>query len=150
VVDTRILAVDPGEKRIGIAISDLTRTIANPLLVLSHISRLIDAGQIAALAGEHEAGLIIIGATTDEDGQLTPQGRSASRLAAAIRAQTHLPVELWDESGSTQAARQASIALGVSAYKRRRQGHGHLDELAATYILQTYLDSLPSRSKEAT
>lgn len=146
----RILAVDPGEKRIGIAISDPTCTIANPLIVLSHVSRLIDAGQIAALAGEHEAGLIIVGATTDEDGQLTPQGRSASRLAAAIRAQTQLPVELWDESGSTQAARQASIALGVSAYKRRRQSHGHLDELAATYILQTYLDSHTSRASDIT
>jgi putative Holliday junction resolvase len=125
----RILAVDPGEKRIGIAISDPTGTIANPLVVLNHISE------------EHGARLILVGSTTDEDGQLTSQGRSASRLAAAIRAQTSLPVELWDESGSTQAARQASIAMGVSARKRRRQGHSHLDELAATYILQTYLDA---------
>jgi putative Holliday junction resolvase len=137
----RILAVDPGEKRIGIAISDPTGTIANPLVVLNHISRPIDAAQINTLAEEHGARLILVGSTTDEDGQLTSQGRSASRLAAAIRAQTSLPVELWDESGSTQAARQASIAMGVSARKRRRQGHSHLDELAATYILQTYLDA---------
>jgi putative Holliday junction resolvase len=137
----RIMAVDPGEKRIGIAISDPTGTIANPLVVLNHISRLIDAAQINTLAEEHGAGLILVGSTTDENGQLTPQGRGASRLAAAIRAQTSLPVELWDESGSTQAARQASIAMGVHASKRRRQGHSHLDELAATYILQTYLDS---------
>ena len=146
----RIMAVDPGEKRIGLALSDPTGTIANPLAVLSHVARAIDAAQIASLAGEHAVGLILVGATTDEDGlALTPQGRSAARLAAAIRAQTPLPVELWDESGSTQAARQASIALGVSARKRRRQGHGHLDELAATYILQTYLDSHPSRSGNA-
>ena len=146
----RILAVDPGEKRIGLALSDPTGTIANPLRVLNHVSRLIDAAQIAAQAEEHGALMIIVGATTDDDGQLTPQGRSASRLAAVIRAQTHLPVELWDESGSTQAARQASIALGVSGHKRQRQGHGHLDELAATYILQTYLDAHPSRSGNAT
>jgi len=148
-LDMRILAVDPGEKRLGLAISDPTGTIANPLTVLNHISRGLDAAQIAALAGEHGAGLILVGVTTDEDDHLTPQGRSAARLAAAIRAQTPLPVELWDESGSTQAARQASIALGVSGHKRRRQSHGHLDELAATYILQTYLDSHPSQPGSA-
>ena len=148
-LDMRILAVDPGEKRIGLALSDPTGTIANPLIVLNHVSRFIDAAQIATLAGEHGVGRILVGATADEDGQLTPQGRSASRLATAIRAQTSLPVELWDESGSTQAARQASIALDVSAYKRRRQGHGHLDEFAATYILQTYLDSHPSQFGDA-
>jgi putative Holliday junction resolvase len=142
----RILAVDPGEKRIGLAISDPTGTIANPLSVLQHVSRLIDAAQIASLAAEYGAERILVGITSDEDSQLTPQGRSASRLAVAIRAQTSLPVELWDETGSTQAARQASIALGVSSHKRRRQSHGHLDELAATYILQTYLDAHVSRA----
>ncbi len=136
----RILAVDPGEKRIGLALSDPTATIANPLTVLHHISRAIDAAQIASLAIEHSVGCILVGVTRDDDGELTPQGRSASRLAAAIRMQTSVPVELWDESGSTQAARQASISLGVSPVKRRRQGHGHLDDIAATYILQTYLD----------
>jgi putative pre-16S rRNA nuclease len=138
----RILAVDPGEKRLGLAISDPTRTIANPLTVIDHVSRVVDAAQIAALAVELGASLIIVGATADEDGQLTAQGRSASRLAAVIRAQTALQVELWDETGSTQAARQASITMGVPKHKRQRQGHGHLDALAATYILQTYLDAL--------
>ena len=137
----RILAVDPGEKRIGLALSDPTGTIANPLTVLNHISRAIDAAQIASLAGEHGAGRILVGVTRDDDGELTPQGRSAARLADALRTQTATLVELWDESGSTQAARQASIALGISSHKRRRQGHSHLDDLAATYILQTYLDA---------
>ncbi len=142
----RILAVDPGEKRIGLALSDPTGTIANPLAVLNHVSRDIDAAQIASLASEHEAGRILVGVTSDDDGALTPQGRSAARLADAIRGQASVPVELWDESGSTQAARQASIALGVSAHRRRRQGHSHLDDLAATYILQTYLDAHAANS----
>ena len=141
----RIFTVDPGEKRIGLALSDPTGTIANPLAVINHVSRAIDAAQIASLAEEHGARRILVGVTSDEDGQLTPQGRSASRLADAIRRQTHVPVELWDESGSTQAARQASISMGVSSRKRRRQGHSHIDELAATYILQTYLDAHPSK-----
>jgi len=133
----RILAVDPGEKRIGVALSDPSGTIANPLTVIKHISRPIDAASIAQLAYENQAGLIIVGQSLDIDGQPTPQGRRASRLVEAIRQQTDLPVKLWDEDGSTQTARSARIALGVSRRKRR----GHMDDLAATVILQTFLDS---------
>ena len=134
----RILAVDPGEKRLGIAISDPSGTIANPLMVLKHVSRPLDAAAIAQLAGENQAGRIVVGQSLDEDGLPTPEGRRAGRLAEAIQGQTDLPVVLWDESGSTQEARSARLALGAS---RRKRG-GHLDDLAATYILQTYLDAL--------
>lgn len=132
----RILAIDPGDKNIGVAISDPTSTIANPLTIIKHISRSIDAAIIAQLALDNEAKLIVVGQALDPDGKPTPQSRRSARLATAIKNQTNLPVELWDESGSTQAARQARIALGVSRDKRK----GHLDDLAATYILQTYLD----------
>ncbi len=133
----RVLAVDPGEKRLGIAISDPTGTIANPLTVLRHVARAIDAAAIADLARQHEAGLIVIGQALDDDGQATPQSRRAARLAEAVQLQSDLPIALWDESGSTQAARQARIAMGV----RRSQRRGHLDDLAATVILQSYLDA---------
>lgn len=132
----RILAIDPGEKNIGIAISDPTGSIANPLTIIKHISRLIDAATIAQLALENNARLIIVGQALGQEGESTPQSRRSARLAAAIKIQTNLPVELWDESGSTQAAREARRAMGVSRSKRK----GHLDDLAATYILQTYLD----------
>ena len=137
----RILAVDPGEKRIGIAISDPLGMIANPLQIIEHVSRPVDAAMIVSLAIEHDAGKIIIGQALDADDQPTPQSRRASRLAEAVCQQTSLPVELWDESGSTQAARSAHIAIGGSARRRRQHGHGHLDDLAATFILQTYLDA---------
>ena len=65
----RILAVDHGEKRIGLALSDPTGTIANPLTVIKHVSRTIDAAQVATLASEHEARLIVIGQSFDENGQ---------------------------------------------------------------------------------
>lgn len=136
----RILAVDPGEKRIGIAVSDPTGTIANPLTIIKHIKRALDAASIVQLAVQNEAGLIIIGQSLDDDGLPTSQSRSAARLAEAIRLQTSIPVCLWDESGSTQAARSARLAMGVS----RRRRSGHLDDLAATYILQTYLDAQSS------
>ena len=133
----RILAIDPGEKHLGIAISDPTGTIANPLTVINHVARPVDAATIASLAQEHGASLIIVGQALDDEGQPTAQSRRAVRLAEAIRLQSSLPVQLWDESGSTQAARQARIAMGVS----RRMRRGHLDDLAATVILQSFLDS---------
>ena len=142
----RILAVDPGEKNIGIAISDPTGTIANPLTVIKHVSRLINAASIAQLAQENHAGIIVVGQSIDDEGHPTPQGRRAGRLADAIRTQTQLPVVMWDEGGSTKAARSARSALGVSKRKRR----GHMDELAATVILQTYLDSQHSAPENST
>jgi putative Holliday junction resolvase len=133
----RVLAVDPGEKRIGIAISDLSGAIANPLTVIRHVSRQVDAAAIVQLAMEHEAVKIVIGQPLDAEGLPGPQARRAARLAEAVSSITNLPVVLWDESGSTQEVRAAHIAMGVS---RRRRG-GHLDKLAAVYILQTYLDA---------
>ena len=135
----RILAVDPGEKRLGIAISDPTGTIANPLTVIQHVSRRVDAAAVAQLALDQEAGLIVIGQALDDEGEPTPQSRRAVRFAEAVRFQTSLPIELWDESGSTQSAREARFAMGVSRRKRR----GHMDDLAATIILQSYLDAHP-------
>jgi putative Holliday junction resolvase len=133
----RILAIDPGEKHLGIAISDPSGIIASPLTVLKHVVRAIDAAAIAQIAEEHQAGLILVGQALDDEGQPTMQSRRADRLAEAIRQQSSLPVQMWDESGSTQAARQARLAMGVS----RRLRRGHLDDLAATVILQSYLDS---------
>jgi putative Holliday junction resolvase len=133
----RILAVDHGEKRIGLALSDPTGTIANPLTVIKHISRAVDAAQVAAIAAENEAGLIVIGQSFDEGGQPNLAGRRAARFADALLEQTNLPVELWDESFSTQKARAARIEMGLS----RKQRGGHLDEIAATVILQSYLDA---------
>jgi putative Holliday junction resolvase len=132
----RILAIDPGEKNIGVAISDPTGTIANPMKVLKHTSRQEDASTIVQLAQAEGVGLIVIGQNLDDQGQPTYQGRQAARLGGAIRSMTEIPVEFWDESGSTKAARQARIDMNVP----RRKRSGHLDELAATVILQTYLN----------
>ena len=133
----RILAVDPGQKNIGIAISDETGTIANPLTVIQHVKRKIDAAQVAAIAAENNAEKIIIGQSFDIDGKPNFEGRRSARFARALSEQTTIPVELWDESHSTQIARQAAIDMGVRRKKRR----GHLDSIAATVILQSYLDA---------
>ena len=136
----RILAVDHGEKRIGLAMSDATATIASPLKVIEHISRAIDAAQVADLAAQNDVTLIVIGQSFDEEGNPNPAGRRAGRFADELKNQTNLPIELWDESFSTQDARSARIELGVSRKKRA----GHQDAFAAVVILQSYLEASKS------
>jgi putative Holliday junction resolvase len=133
----RILAVDHGEKRIGLALSDPTETLASPFKMIDHVSRTIDAAQVANLAVDNEVGLIVIGQSFDDAGQPNLAGRRAAKFADALKAQTQIPVILWDESFSTQDARATRIEMGVSRKKRA----GHLDELAAVMILRSYLES---------
>jgi putative Holliday junction resolvase len=143
----RILAVDPGDVRIGLAISDPTGTIARALGVIRHVARAIDAATIAQIAAEQGAVRIIVGQALDDMGHPTPQGRKSARLAEAIQQQTSIPVELWDESGSTSKAQDTRRMMGVPRKLRR----GHLDDLAAVIILQDYLEAhLPPTSPELT
>jgi len=133
----RIVAIDHGEKHIGLAISDPTATIASPLRVIRHVSRLLDAAQIANLAVENDVALIVIGQSYDEEGKPNLAGRRAAKFADALKEQTQIPIVLWDESFSTQDARATRIEMGVSRKKRA----GHMDELAAVMILKSYLDA---------
>lgn len=132
-----ILAVDPGEKKIGLALSDPTNQIATPHRVLEHVAREIDAAKIAEIAQQQAAELILIGQSLDDEGNLSPSGRKAARLAEAIQNYTALPIQFWDESFTTQDAR--SIRLQSGASKKRRRGH--LDDVAAAVLLQSYLDA---------
>lgn len=134
----RILAVDPGEKRLGIAISDPTQTIASSLCVIEHQNRNKNALAIYTLAQEHKAVLILIGQPLDWDGTLNPQSRKSIRLAEEIQTLGQIPVNLWDEFGSTKKAQDSRRQMNVS----RKNRSGHLDQVAAAVILQTYLDHL--------
>jgi putative holliday junction resolvase len=134
--NTRILAVDPGEKTIGIAISDPGGVLARPLMALKHISMVLDSAQIVNLAEENQAGLIIVGLPTGTDNEEIPQTRHARKLIESIRTQTKLNVLPWDEWGTTKQARSVLLNAGVS---RKKRG-GHQDAIAAAVILQSYLD----------
>ena len=129
--------MDPGDQRIGLAISDPSGTIAGPLTVVKHVARTIDAATHRPDRRGEGRVSIVVGQAMDEDGKPLPQGRKSARLAEAIQQQTNLPVELWDESGSTAEARASRLAMGV---RRSRRG-GHLDDIAATVILQSYLEA---------
>jgi putative Holliday junction resolvase len=133
----KILAVDSGSERIGLAISDDSGTIANPLIVLKHIQREKDAETIVSIAQENCVKIIVVGQAFYSDGTPNPSGRKSARLARAIQTLSDIPVVLWDEYESTKIARQSRKEMGV----KKRKLRNHMDDLAATIILQSYLDS---------
>lgn len=139
----RWLAVDPGDKHLGLAISDPTGTIARPLTTLAHQSYARNAERILALAREHEAQGILVGLPLDEEGELGPQARKATRLAEALRGLTTLPVILHDESFSSREAQALMREAGKKKRARRDRAHEHAH--AAAVILQSYLDARSSR-----
>ena len=140
----RILAVDHGKKNIGLAISDETGMLARPLGIIAHSSKLLDAAQVAEQATRQAAERIIVGVSYDEEGQLNQAGRQAMNFAEVLKLQTELPVEMWDESLTTQDARAVRLASGAPRKKRA----GHLDDVAAAVLLQDYLDNHPVNSNE--
>ena len=133
----KFLCVDPGEVRIGVAISDETGTLARPLAILGHVSRVIDAMEIMRLALQNQADAIVVGQALDSDGKPGPKARSAARLAEALQALEEIPIYLWDESYSSQKAAELRIAKGVSRKKRSQP----IDDLAAALILQDFLEN---------
>ena len=108
----RVLAVDPGERKIGLAISDPVGIVARPLATFDHESRGADAARIVAVAAEHGVELILVGQALEASGEVGPAARHAEYLATSIRELTALPVLLHDESLSTQTAREAMLASG--------------------------------------
>lgn len=141
----RVLGIDPGDKRIGVAISDETATLARPLRVIKASSREGDAEQIRQIAEEYGVGKIIVGQSLDEDGKPSYQGRRARRLAGALAASGELEVVLWDEAFSTKDAGKARLELGATRERRK----GHMDDAAASMILQDYLDATEKARNEA-
>jgi len=126
---SRILAVDTGDVRHGIALSDPSGTIARPLEILLHSSRQRDAEKIIELAQHHDVQSVVVGIPYDDDGKIGPQARKALRMVDTLREISTITVTTWDESGSTQAA------------KRGQRQDPNLDARAAAVILQDYLDA---------
>ncbi len=133
----RVLAVDHGEKRIGLAISDSTGTLARPLKVIRHTNRETDVRLVREAAAEQGAELIVVGQSFDEEGQPNAAGRRAQRFADVLKMDSEVPVVLWDESMSTQDARTRRREAGV----RKRGRSAPVDAEAAAIILQSYLES---------
>ena len=129
----RLLAVDYGERRIGLAISDPTGTIASPAgHILRRLGKRPPIAEIIRRAEELEARGFVVGLPLDEAGEDTPRVAEVRRVAAELERRTGLRVELIDERFTTAAALRAVRELGGSAKGRK----GDVDALAATVLLQ--------------
>lgn len=132
---TRILGLDPGERRIGVALSDPTGTIASPHSVID--LRLADpATAVRAICEEYDVGLIVVGLPTGLSGTEGPSAAAARALGAKVSQAAGLPVEYQDERFTTVTAEAALLEGGVRRDKRRDVR----DKIAAAVILQAYLD----------
>jgi putative Holliday junction resolvase len=138
----RILGLDPGERRIGIAISDPTGTLAHPLQTLVRRSREEDFAAIAALVAEHDVELVVVGWPLSLDGTEGPQARRVARYTDALAACLPVPVVSWDERFTTAAADEILRQIRGRKGRRRARARGQVDAIAAAVILQSYLDSV--------
>jgi putative holliday junction resolvase len=132
----RVLAVDPGSKRVGLALSDPTGTIAQPLVTIPAEPRETLPTRLATLARENEATRIVVGLPRRLDGSHGPEAVAARELAAELRRAARLPVELVDERLTTAAAERSLLEGGMHRQKRR----ANIDRVAAALLLQTHLD----------
>jgi len=134
---SRVLAIDPGSKRIGLAISDPTGVVA---LSLESLER--DPGQgwadhIKSLVEEHTTAEVVVGLPKNMDGSEGPAAADARRVCQVLQDRLSVPVKLWDERLTTVAAQRMFREAGVTARRSRKR----LDAVAAVLILQGYLDS---------
>jgi putative pre-16S rRNA nuclease len=132
----RVLAVDPGSKRVGVAVSDPTGTIAQALATVPAEPRDTLAARLGDLAREHEASSIVVGLPRRMDGSEGPEAKSARALAEELRHAARVRVELVDERLTTAAAERAMIEGGARRAARRQS----IDRVAATLLLQSHLD----------
>jgi putative holliday junction resolvase len=139
----RILGLDAGERRIGVAISDPERSFALPLNSIQKDARGADVAAIEALVRAEEVSEVVVGLPLSLSGEDSAQTESSRAFAQQLEARLGLPVRLWDERLSTQEAmrRVGSERQGGRRGKQRGQ-QADTDAIAASIILQGYLDRL--------
>jgi putative Holliday junction resolvase len=142
----RLLGIDYGSRRIGLAISDPDQIIATPLAVVQAEGQpVVDAAKLAQLAPQHEVAEFVIGLPLNKDGSEGKQARVTRDMGEALAQATSLPVHFYDERYTTHAA----IGAMRQAEVRRRQRGGRLDKVAASIMLQAFLDARRHAADEA-
>lgn len=139
---SRVLAVDPGSKRVGLALSDQDRILATPLPALPAQPLSSLPGRLASLAAEKGATLILIGWPRHLDGREGASARAARELAQQVREKSGLEVRLVDERLTTVAASRALQQSGQNTRKQKEK----IDSAAACVLLQGWLDGEASRA----
>ena len=142
----RIMALDMGEKRIGVALSDELLLTAQGLCVIQSKGTVKDLNQIAELTRKHQATLIVIGLPRNMDGSYGPMAEKIRAFGQLLsEKQPGVPVEYWDERLTTTAAQRVLVDADMSRSKRRQV----VDKVAAVLILQGYMD-LRARQRNVT
>jgi putative Holliday junction resolvase len=140
----RVLGIDLGSRRIGVAVSDGLGLTAQPRTTIARHGGVRDLDAIAAAAKEADADRIVLGLPIDPEGQEGPAAQRARVFADKLRAALGLPVELIDESFSTVEAEEVLLAADVSRAKRKQV----IDKMAAAVILQRWLDARPRPAQD--
>jgi putative Holliday junction resolvase len=139
----RILGLDIGSKRIGVAISDELGFTAQGIETLSCKSPEDDAAAIARLAEKYDVEEIVVGIPYNMDGSAGPQAEKVRAAVERIKQRAKVPMQEWDERLSTVAAERVLVEADMSRSKRRKV----IDKVAAVIILQGYLDKKRLKEK---
>jgi putative Holliday junction resolvase len=133
----RIMAIDWGERRIGVALSDESRTIASPHTVIQRGGSLDRDLEIAGIAADNEVQLIVFGLPMRLNGSMGPAAEGVLEVVEKLRGKVQTQVDTWDERLSTAEAERVLIGGDVSRNRRKDL----IDQVAAALFLQAYLDS---------
>ena len=134
---SRILAIDPGKARLGLAISDTDRRIASPLTTWTRRDRARDGQYLRQVIADEQIGLIVIGLPVHLDGREGVQARIAREFGVWVAALTGLPCVFWDERFTTREAESQLWDAGLTHKQRKARR----DRVAAQILLQAYLDA---------
>lgn len=141
----RVMALDVGGKRIGIALSDTLRFLASPLTTLKALPRPSALAQITALIATHEVAELVVGLPLTLSGEVGPQAELTNRFVADLQLHVTIPVHMFDERLTTAEAERVMKDMGLRADQRKAR----IDEMAASIILRDFLDSRrPPRSDD--
>lgn len=141
--EARVMGLDVGAKTIGLALSDVGRSVASPLTTIARGRFRDDAAALRRLVETHGVGAFVVGLPVNMDGSEGPRCQSVRQFAANLLAVVPLPLAFWDERLSTAAVERMLIAADVSRKRRAELD----DKLAAAWILQGALDAM-ARARE--
>jgi len=133
-----LMGLDLGTKTIGVAVSDISRTIASPLTLIERRKFAGDAETLLKLAVEKEVAGIVLGLPLNMDGSEGPRAQATRAFGRNLAVRTELPIAYWDERLSTAAVTRTLIDADAS----RKRREALVDKMAAAYILQGLLDRL--------
>ncbi|MBI5588601.1 MAG: Holliday junction resolvase RuvX [Deltaproteobacteria bacterium] len=132
----RIMGLDLGKKTIGVAVSDETGLTAQPVTTIKRVSLRKDLDQLSRLIGEYEVTGVVVGLPVNMNGSMGPAAESVFKFIENIQERTGITAETWDERLSTAAVTRVLLDGDISRSRRKEV----VDKMAASYILQGYLD----------